>query len=71
MAQKPSRTRQVIAAVIGNALEWYDFIVYGFLTVIIARLYFPAQDEYAFPLLTMATFGVGFLMRPVGGIYWA
>jgi MFS transporter, MHS family, proline/betaine transporter len=65
---KPPRTRQVVAAVIGNALEWYDFVVYGFLTVIIARLFFPAQSEYASLLLTMATFGVGFFMRPVGGI---
>ena len=59
---------QIVAAVIGNALEWYDFVVYGFLTVIIARLFFPAQNEYASLLLTMATFGVGFFMRPVGGI---
>jgi MFS family permease len=62
------RTSQIVAAVIGNALEWYDFVVYGFLTVIIARLFFPAQNEYASLLLTMATFGVGFFMRPVGGI---
>lgn len=66
--QKPPRTRQIVAAVIGNALEWYDFVVYGFLTVIIARLFFPAHDDYAALLLTMATFGVGFFMRPVGGI---
>lgn len=62
------RARQVIAAVIGNALEWYDFIVYGFLTVVISRLFFPAQSEYGSLLLTTATFGVGFFMRPVGGI---
>ncbi len=68
MTQIPPRTRQIVAAVIGNALEWYDFVVYGFLTVIIARLFFPAQSEYASLLLTMATFGVGFFMRPVGGI---
>ena len=68
MTQKPPRTRQIVAAVIGNALEWYDFVVYGFLTVIIARLFFPAQDEYASLLLAMATFGVGFFMRPVGAI---
>lgn len=68
MPLKPPRTRQIVAAVIGNALEWYDFVVYGFLTVIIARLFFPGQDEYASLLLTMATFGVGFFMRPVGGI---
>ena len=59
---------QVAAAVIGNALEWYDFIVFGFLTVIISRLFFPAESQYASLLLTTATFGVGFFMRPVGGI---
>src|SRR5262245_667807 len=63
-----SRNKQIAAAVIGNALEWYDFVVYGFLTVIIARLFFPTDTEYASLLLTMATFGVGFFMRPVGGI---
>ena len=61
-------TRQIVAAVIGNALEWYDFVVYGFLTVIISRLFFPADNEYASLLMTMVTFGVGFFMRPVGGV---
>jgi MHS family proline/betaine transporter-like MFS transporter len=59
---------QVAAAVIGNALEWYDFIIFGFLTVVIARLFFPAESQYASLLLTTATFGVGFFMRPVGGV---
>lgn len=68
MPQQAPRTRQIVAAVIGNALEWYDFVVFGFLTVIISRLFFPAESELASLLLTMATFGVGFFMRPVGGI---
>ncbi|MGA6968734.1 MAG: MFS transporter [Xanthobacteraceae bacterium] len=59
---------QIAAAVIGNALEWYDFIVFGFFTVIIARLFFPSDSQYTSLLLTTATFGVGFFMRPVGGI---
>ena len=59
---------QVAAAVIGNALEWYDFIIFGVLTVVISRLFFPAESQYASLLLTTATFGVGFFMRPVGGI---
>jgi MFS family permease len=63
-----TRTRQIIAAVIGNALEWYDFVIYGFMTVIISRLFFPAESEYASLLIAMATFGVGFFMRPVGGV---
>src|SRR5215813_11164438 len=62
------RPLQVAAAVIGNALEWYDFIIFGFLTVVIARLFFPRDSQYASLLLTTATFGVGFFMRPVGGI---
>jgi MFS family permease len=59
---------QIAAAVIGNALEWYDFIVFGFFTVIISRLFFPADSQYASLLLTTATLGVGFFMRPVGGV---
>lgn len=59
---------QIVAAVIGNALEWYDFIVFGFLALIISRLFFPAGTQYASLLLTTATFGVGFFMRPVGGL---
>ena len=66
--QHPSRVRQVVAAVIGNALEWYDFIVFGFLTVVISRLFFPSASEYSSLLLTTAVFGVGFFTRPVGGI---
>ena len=58
---------QIAAVVIGNALEWYDFIVFGIFTVVISRLFFPADSQYASLLLTTATFGVGFVMRPVGG----
>jgi MFS transporter, MHS family, proline/betaine transporter len=66
--QSMPKPYQIAAAVIGNALEWYDFIVFGFFTVIISRLFFPAESQYASLLLTTATFGVGFFMRPVGGI---
>src|SRR6201993_4412352 len=59
---------QIAAAVIGNALEWYDFIIFGFMTVVISRLFFPSDSQYASLLLTTATFGVGFFMRPVGGV---
>jgi MFS family permease len=45
-----------------------DFIVFGFFAVIISRLFFPADSQYASLLLTTATFGVGFFMRPVGGV---
>ena len=62
------KSLQVAAAVIGNALEWYDFVIFGFLTVVISRLFFPADSQYASLLLTWATFGVAILLRPVGGV---
>jgi MFS family permease len=68
IAPSTPKPLQVAAAVIGNALEWYDFIIFGFLTVVIARLFFPTESQYASLLLTTATFGVGFFMRPVGDI---
>jgi MFS family permease len=60
--------RNIAAAVIGNALEFYDFITYSFFAVQIGRVFFPAQSAYASLMLSLATFGAGFAMRPVGGI---
>src|SRR5262249_16237531 len=58
----------VIAGVIGNALEWYDFAVYGYFVSTISKLFFPSSDPLASTLATYAVFGVGFVMRPVGSI---
>jgi len=65
---KATRRRAIIAATIGNGLEWFDFTVYSFFAVIIAKLFFPTGDDLTSFLLTVATFGVGFFMRPVGAI---
>ena len=46
----------------------YDFIVYGYYAVYIARTFFPAGNEFASLMLSLMTFGVGYLMRPVGAI---
>jgi MFS transporter, MHS family, proline/betaine transporter len=63
-----SGRRAIVVSTIGNALEWFDFLVYGFFAVIIAKLYFPATNPTISLLATWATFGVGFLTRPLGGI---
>ena len=64
-----ARTREaVIASVIGNTLEWYDFAVYGYFVSTISRLFFPSSDPLASTLATYAVFGVGFVMRPVGSV---
>ena len=64
--------RQKIGAVIrvasGNFLEQYDFFVYGYYAVYIGRVFFPADNPVASLMLSLATFGVGFLMRPLGAI---
>jgi MFS transporter, MHS family, proline/betaine transporter len=63
-----SRTRAVAAATIGSALEWYDFIVYSFFAAMIGKLFFPSETPNAQLLIGLATFGVGFFMRPLGAI---
>jgi MHS family proline/betaine transporter-like MFS transporter len=60
------RWRAITAASIGNAFEWFDFIIYGFFAVTVAKLFFPAGNETASLLLTFASFGVTFIMRPFG-----
>lgn len=60
--------KNIAAIVIGNALEWYDFVVYSFMTVVIAKLFFPAVHMANSILATTATFGVAFCMRPLGGL---
>jgi MFS family permease len=57
---------QIAAVAAGNALEFYDFLTYGFFAAQIGRAFFPSSDPTASLLAALATFGVGFLMRPVG-----
>lgn len=59
---------QLAAVVAGNALEFYDFLVFSFFAVQLSKVFFPAGDPTASLLSTLAIFGAGFLTRPVGGI---
>jgi MHS family citrate/tricarballylate:H+ symporter-like MFS transporter len=58
--------RDVAAVVVGNGLEFYDFIAYAFFALQISRTFFPASTPGTSLLLSLATFGAGFLMRPLG-----
>ncbi len=60
--------KAVTAAVIGNVLEWYDFSVYAFVALTLAKKFFPAGNEVSSLLATFAAFGIGFVARPLGGI---
>jgi MFS family permease len=66
-----SAQSQILATIIGNALEWYDFTIYGALAVTISRLFFPAGSDLVALLSTLAIFGVAYVLRPIGGLVFA
>ena len=66
--QKAARRRLIIAGIVGNALEWYDFAVYGYFAAIIGKHFFPARDVVGATLNAYGAFAAGFLMRPIGGL---
>jgi metabolite-proton symporter len=63
------RLRVILAASIGSALEWYDFFLYGTAAALVfGELFFPKSDPTVGTLLSFLTFGVGFVVRPLGGL---
>jgi len=60
--------RSILAAAAGNVLEWYDFTVYAYMAPYIAEKFFPQDDPLTGLLAVFATFGLGFVIRPLGGI---
>src|ERR1043166_522369 len=67
-AERPGLRRVIVAATIGNVLEWFDFLVYGFFAVYIAEVFFPATDPTVSLLITFGTFGLSYVARPLGAI---
>lgn len=63
-----TRRRAVVAATIGNFVEWYDFSVYAFFATVIGTLFFPSANPAASLLAAFASFGVAFLVRPLGAL---
>jgi metabolite-proton symporter len=63
-----SKAMAIFRVVSGNFLEMYDFMVYGFYADAIAHTFFPAGSAFASLMLSLATFGAGFLMRPLGAL---
>lgn len=67
--QQSSTLKKVISScMIGNALEWYDFALYGHFATIISKLFFPSTDHFASLMATFGVFAAGFIMRPLGAI---
>jgi MFS family permease len=68
-ADRKMPVRVILAASVGSALEWYDFFLYGTAAALVfGELFFPKSDPLIGTLLSFLTFGVGFVVRPLGGI---
>ena len=65
-----NKKKIVSSAIIGNIVEYYDFGIYAVFAEIIGRLYFPNFDEYIQLIFSFAIFAIGFLMRPLGGVFF-
>ncbi|PRX33358.1 putative MFS family arabinose efflux permease [Paraburkholderia sp. BL18I3N2] len=63
-----SKTQVVAATTLGTALEYYDFTIYSFFAIQIGKLFFPSASPVNQFLLSIGVFGVGFVVRPLGGI---
>jgi MFS transporter, MHS family, proline/betaine transporter len=64
-----SATRLIVAASLGNALEFYEILVYGYFAVVMAKVFFPTSDPAVSLLVTLGTVGVSYLARPIGAIF--
>lgn len=60
--------RLILATSVGNALEWYDLIVYGYFAGPLSRQFFPTKDHTVSLLLTLGTFALSYLARPIGAL---
>jgi MFS family permease len=62
--------RALSAGCVGNFVEWYDFAIYSYSVPIIATVFFPEGNRTAAILSAFALYGVAFLARPLGGVFW-
>jgi MFS transporter, MHS family, proline/betaine transporter len=65
-AAAPRLNRVIVAATIGNILEWFDFLVYGFFAATLAEVFFPTSDPTVSLLITFGAFGLSYIVRPLG-----
>jgi MFS family permease len=71
MVNKSDLNRVILAGVSGSAMEWYDFSIYGTASALVfSEVFFPGLDKLTALLATFATYAVGFLARPLGGLFF-
>ncbi|WP_052046121.1 MFS transporter [Candidatus Paracaedibacter symbiosus] len=60
--------KTLVACMGGNIIEWYDFMIYGYLSSIMGQIFFPSSSKIASLLLSLTLFAIGVIARPLGGI---
>ncbi|MGB9762338.1 MAG: MFS transporter [Caldimicrobium thiodismutans] len=58
-----------LAGIVGNILEWYDFVIYGYFASLFAKLFFPISDPAVSLILSFSAFAIGFFARPLGALF--
>src|ERR1700728_2362954 len=74
IAEAPPRgagfaTQLIVAASVGNALEFYEILVYGYFATTMAKVFFPAANPAASLLVALGTVGISYLARPIGALF--
>ncbi|PTT89402.1 MFS transporter, partial [Pseudomonas sp. HMWF031] len=71
VVEKKDLHRVIMASVAGSAMEWYDFSIYGTASALVfSELFFPGMDKASALLAIFATYAVGFVARPFGGLFF-
>jgi MHS family proline/betaine transporter-like MFS transporter len=65
---RASNFKLIAATALGNGLEMFDFTIYSFFALLIGKQFFPSDTPFGSLLMAVATFGIGFVMRPLGGV---
>lgn len=60
--------KSILSGCLGNVLEWYDYGLYGYFAVVISAEFFTSEDPVVGILMSFMVFGVGFVVRPIGGL---
>src|SRR4051794_30830159 len=72
MIDSRTRRRALLGSAVGSAVEWYDYFLYGTMAgLVFGPLFFPTGDPVSSQMLSLASFAVAFLMRPVGGVLFS
>ena len=66
--EQPMNKKVMFAGMLGNGLEWYDYALYGHMSIIFSKLFFPSQDASLSLIITFLIFAIGFISRPLGAI---